>query len=65
MRVTVDLDDDLVATARAFTGIEEISALIHAALKELIATEAARRLARMGGSDPKVKVPPRRRPRFR
>ena len=32
------------------------------ALKALIERESARRLARLGGGDPKAKAPPRRRP---
>lgn len=52
MRTTLTLDDDLVAKAVELTGIEEKPALIREALKALIAREAARRLALLGGSDP-------------
>ncbi len=51
MRTTVTLDDELVAEAQFLTGIQEKSALIREALKKLIEREAARRLARLGGSD--------------
>lgn len=61
MRTTVTLDDELLATAEAYTGIKERSALLREALKVLIAREAARRLALLGGSDPTFKAPPRRR----
>ena len=61
MRTSIALDDDLVATAQSHTGINEISALVHEGLKALIQREAARRLARLGGSDPDVTASPRRR----
>lgn len=61
MRTTVALDDELIAKAREYTGIEEKSALLREALKALIQREAARRLARLGGSAPELKAPPRRR----
>ena len=62
MRTTVVLDDDLLAAAQEYTGLTEKSAILREALKALVAREAARRLARLGGSDPDIKVPPRRRP---
>jgi Arc/MetJ family transcription regulator len=62
MRTTVALDDNLMKKALAFTGIKEKSSLIHEALKALIARESACRLALLGGSEPKLKTPPRRRP---
>ena len=43
------------------TGIEERTALLQEALRALIAREASRRLARLGGSEPGVKPIPRRR----
>ena len=61
MRTTIALDDDLVAQAQAYTGLKEKSALIREALKALIEREAARRLARLGGSMPDLKPIPRRR----
>jgi Arc/MetJ family transcription regulator len=52
MRTTVVIDDDLIAKAQAYTGLAEMSALIREALKALIERESARRLARLGGSEP-------------
>lgn len=63
MRTTLALDDDLLAKAQALTGVKEKSALVREALKALIERESARRLARLGGSEPKLKPPRRRRPR--
>lgn len=65
MRTTIALDDDLVAQAQAFTGLKEKSSLVREALKALIERESARRLARLGGAEPDIGAPPRRRPAAR
>jgi Arc/MetJ family transcription regulator len=61
MRTTITLDDELLARAEQLTSLHEKSTLIREALKALIEREAARRLARLGGSVPDAKAPPRRR----
>jgi len=61
MRTTLALDDELLAKAQAFTGLNEKSALVREALKALIEREGARRLARLGGSEPNLAAPRRRR----
>ena len=61
MRTTLALDDELVAKAQEFTGLKEKSSLVREALKALIERESARRLARLGASEPRLKAPPRRR----
>jgi hypothetical protein len=43
------------------TGIQEKTALVHAGLEALIAREAARRLAALGGTEPLLRPVPRRR----
>lgn len=62
MRTTLALDDDLVAKAQAFTGLKEKSSLVREALVALIERESARRLARLGGTEPDAVAAPRRRP---
>ncbi len=62
MRTTLALDDDLVGQAQALTGLKEKSGLVREALKALIERESARRLARLGGSEPGLADVPRRRP---
>lgn len=62
MRTTLSIDDDLLAKARRLSGVQEKSALVREGLKALIERESARRLARLGGSEPKLKPVPRRRP---
>jgi len=61
MRTTLAFDDDLLARAEALTGLKEKSALVREALKALIERESARRLARLGGSEPRLTAAPRRR----
>ena len=61
MRTTIALDDDLLAKAQAYTGLREKSALVREALKALVERESARRLARLGGSEPGLRKPRRRR----
>lgn len=61
MRTTLALDDALVVKAQALTGLREKSNLIREALKALIERESARRLARLGGTEPDLEAPPRRR----
>lgn len=63
MRMTIALDDDLVAKAQFYTGLTEKSALVREALTALIQREASRRLARLGGSQPDLVYIPRRRPK--
>lgn len=61
MRTTLALDDDLLAKAQTLTGVQEKSALVREALKALVERESARRLARLGGSEPNLEAAPRRR----
>jgi Arc/MetJ family transcription regulator len=63
MRKTLVLDDDLLAKAQAVTGLTDTSSLVSKALGVLIERETARRLARLGGSQPSARVPRRRRQR--
>lgn len=63
MRTTVKIDDDLLAEAQRLTGISERAVLIRTALESLVQRECARRLARMGGTEPQLEDIPRRRPR--
>ncbi len=62
MRTTVTLDDTLVARAEDLCGVKERGALLREALKALIERETARRLARLGGTQPDLAEAPRRRP---
>lgn len=61
MRTTLIIDDSLIERARELTGIREKTALVRAGLEALIAREAAKRLATLGGTEPKLRDIPRRR----
>jgi len=62
MRTTLIIDPNLLSRARELTGIQEKTALVRAGLEALIAREAGRRLAALGGTDPKLEKSSRRRP---
>ena len=62
MRTTLNIDDDLLARARELTNITTKPALIREALRALVERESARRLAKLGGSQPDLQPVPRRRP---
>jgi Arc/MetJ family transcription regulator len=61
MRTTINLDDALLAEAGRLSGIQERTALLNEALRALIARESPRGMARLGGSEPRLKPVPRRR----
>jgi Arc/MetJ family transcription regulator len=61
MRTTVNLDDALLDEAQRLTGIDERTMLIHEGLRALIQRESARRLAKLGGTEKALRLPPRRR----
>ncbi|MCI3132347.1 type II toxin-antitoxin system VapB family antitoxin [Phenylobacterium aquaticum] len=62
MRLTITVDDALLARARDLVGEEDDARLIRDALTALVQRESARRLAGLGGSDPNASAAPRRRP---
>ncbi len=62
MRTTLALDDELLAEAGSLTGLTEKSAIVREALKALVERESARRLVRLGGTEPGLRPIPRRRP---
>nr|WP_314260634.1 type II toxin-antitoxin system VapB family antitoxin [uncultured Devosia sp.] len=61
MRTTVTIDDKLLEDAKEISGIKETSALVKQALTQLVHREASRQLAAMGGTEPNLVTPPRRR----
>jgi Arc/MetJ family transcription regulator len=61
MRTTLNIDDDLIKRAGQLTGIQEKTQLIRLGLEALISREAAKRLARLGGSAPHLRDIRRRR----
>lgn len=61
MRTTINIDEELLAKAAKLAGPLDRSALVREALKALVERETARRLARLGASQPDLKATPRRR----
>jgi len=60
MRTTLNIDDALLREAQRITGVTEKVALVREGLRALIERESARRLARLGGSEPRLEDVPRR-----
>ena len=60
MRITLDIDDELLAKAQRMTGITKKTALVSKGLRALIERESARRLAQLGGTEPLLRPIPRR-----
>ena len=61
MRTTINIDDELLAKATSLASQKDRTAVISEALRALIERESARRLARLGGSQPALEPVPRRR----
>ena len=61
MRTTLNIEDELIDQAARLTGISEKTFLVRMGLEALIAAESAKRLARLGGSEKRLKAIPRRR----
>jgi len=62
MRTTLNIDDKSLSTAARLTGAHKKTELVRMDLEALIARGAAKKLAALGGSDRKARVPLRRRP---
>ena len=61
MRTTLNIDDELLAKAQRVSGLKERTALVREGLNALIERESARRLAKLGGTEPRLQPIPRRR----
>lgn len=61
MRTTININDKLVKRASELTGIKEKTSLVRHGLESLIARESSKRLARLKGTEKKLKMPSRRR----
>ena len=61
MRTTLNIEDELLNKAAKLTGIREKTSLVRLGLEALIARESGKRLAKLGGTEKKLEVIPRRR----
>lgn len=59
--ITITIDAPLLKRAQELTGITDTESLVQQALRALIERESARKLARLGGSQPGLTPIPRRR----
>jgi len=53
-RTTINIDSALIERASDLTGESEKTTLVRLGLEALIARESAKRLAQLGGSEPKL-----------
>jgi Arc/MetJ family transcription regulator len=60
MRPTLAIDHALLAQAMELTGLNERTVVVREGLKALVEREIARRLARLGGSEPQLRPVSRR-----
>jgi Arc/MetJ family transcription regulator len=65
MRVTIDIDDELLMKASTLAGPLDHSAIVNEGLKALIHRESSTRLACFGGTQRSLKAVPRRRTKDR
>jgi Arc/MetJ family transcription regulator len=63
MRTTITIDSDLLARAARLMGTMDRSVIVREGSKALIERESARRLARLGATQPDLTAPPRSRQR--
>lgn len=61
MRTTLNIEESLIDKAAKLTGIKEKTALVRLGLETLIAIESSKRLAKLGGTEKKLDMIPRRR----
>ena len=61
MKTTVTIDAALLKRAEELTGITDKADLAREGLRALIERESARKLAKLGGSQPRLNPIPRRR----
>lgn len=61
MRITLNIDDDLLDRAADLTGTREKTALVRMGLQALIHQQSGERLAALGGSEPNLESIARRR----
>jgi Arc/MetJ family transcription regulator len=61
MRTTLNIEDRLLDKAAKLTGIKGKTSLVRLGLEALIAKESSKRLAKLGGTEKKLDMIPRRR----
>jgi hypothetical protein len=62
MWMTLNINDDLLKQAARLSGITQKTAVVDAGLEAPVARESAKRLAALGGREPRLRKIRRRRP---
>ncbi len=61
MRTTLNIEDSLIKKVSKLTGIKEKTTMVKLGLEALISLESSKRLAKLGGTEKRLRVIPRRR----
>ncbi len=61
MRTTLNIEDKLIDKASKLTGVKEKTTLVRLGLEALISRESSRRLAKLGGTEKRLRTVHRRR----
>ncbi len=61
MRTTLNIEDKLIDKASKLTGVKEKTSLVRLGLEALISRESSRRLAKLGGTEKRLRAIRRRR----
>lgn len=61
MKMSVTLDEKLLAEAKELTKIENTQQLIRHSIESMMSYEAVKSLLKLAGTEPGLKAPPRRR----
>jgi len=61
MRTTLNIEDELIKKVSKFTGIKEKTTLVRLGLEALISRESSKRLSKLGGTEKRMRIIPRRR----
>jgi len=61
MRITLNINDDILKKAMGLTGIKDKTRLVNKGLQVLITLESSKRLAKLGGTEKKLEEIRRRK----
>lgn len=61
MKITIDIDESIIKKAMALSGEKDVNSLIVKSLDYLVASESAKKLSRLGGTERNIKNIRRRR----
>jgi len=65
MRITVNIDDEMLNKASRLTGVKEKTSLVRLGLQALIAQESSKKPPKLAGTEKRLRVVTRRRARIK